>query len=188
MRHSPEFHRAAARRRAVRWPAPRRRRLAPQALFAVRAIAGALGFGWTSADRVAGVRVSAPDPATSARGSEAPLPARRFGLCHRGGGRNCVVDGDTFWLDGEKIRIADIDTPETHPPRCAHEAELGARATRRLQALLSAGPIRLAIADRDTDRYGRKLRVVLRGGESLGGVLVAEGLARPWEGRRRPWC
>ena len=46
----------------------------------------------------------------------------------------------------------------------------------------------LAAADRDTDRYGRKLRVVERDGVSLGETLVAEGLARRWEGRRRPWC
>ncbi|WP_240700159.1 thermonuclease family protein [Sphingomonas gei] len=194
MRHSPEFHReAAARRHAVRWrDAPRRRRATPQGVLAVLAIAGALGFGWTSADRFAGARPAAAPAVDAAPAlaldAEAPLPARAFGLCHSGGGRDCVVDGDTFWIDGEKIRIADIDTPETHPPRCALEAELGAQATRRLRALLSAGPITLAMADRDTDRYGRKLRVVLRGGESLGGMLVAEGLARPWEGRRRPWC
>ena len=47
------------------------------------------------------------------------LAARQFGLCHSGGGANCVVDGDTFWIDGTKIRIADIDAPETHPARCA---------------------------------------------------------------------
>ena len=51
--------------------------------------------------------------------------ATRFSLCHTGGGGNCVVDGDTFWCNGQKIRIADIDTPETHPARCAAEAELG---------------------------------------------------------------
>ena len=112
----------------------------------------------------------------------------RFGLCHTGGGTNCVVDGDTFWMAGEKIRIADIDTPETHPSRCALEADLGGRATLRLQALLNAGPVTLAMIDRDTDRYGRKLRVVERGGQSLGDTLVAEGLARPWTGRRMPWC
>ncbi|WP_260599705.1 thermonuclease family protein [Sphingomonas endolithica] len=112
----------------------------------------------------------------------------RFGLCFTGGGQNCVVDGDTFWMAGEKIRIADIDTPETHPSRCALEADLGGKATLRLQALLNAGPVTLASADRDTDRYGRKLRIVERGGESLGDTLVAEGLARPWAGRRRPWC
>lgn len=111
-----------------------------------------------------------------------------FGFCHSGGGLNCVVDGDTFWLRGEKIRIADIDAPETHPPRCAAEAGKGAAATRRLQALLSAGPFALESVDRDTDRYGRKLRVVTRGGESLGGVLVSEGLARWYQGGRQPWC
>jgi endonuclease YncB( thermonuclease family) len=42
--------------------------------------------------------------------------------------------------------------------------------------------------DRDTDRYGRRLRVVTRGGESLGGVLVNEGLARWYGGGRRSWC
>lgn len=114
---------------------------------------------------------------------------RHFSLCFRGGGRNCVVDGDTLWLDGAKIRVADIDTPETHPPRCAREAELGRRATERLQALLNAGPFSVEEAgDRDTDRYGRQLRVLTRKGDSLGDQLVREGLARPWEGKRRPWC
>lgn len=99
-----------------------------------------------------------------------------------------VIDGDTFRYAGETIRIADIDTPETHPPRFAEEAALGARATRRLEALLAQGPFELHPADRDEDRYGRKLRVVVRDGQSLGGVLVAEGLGREWTGRRMPWC
>jgi micrococcal nuclease len=112
----------------------------------------------------------------------------RFGLCHSGGGTNCVVDGDTFWFQGEKYRIADIDTPETHPARCAEEAALGEAATDRLQQWLNDGAFTLESAGRDADRYGRKLRVPTRGGESVGTVLVDEGLARPWEGRRRPWC
>ena len=91
-------------------------------------------------------------------------------------------------MDGEKIRVADIDTPETHPPRCEREAELGRRATLRLQELLNAGPVALESSGRDIDRYGRKLRIVTRGGQSLGTVLVAEGLARRWDGARHPWC
>lgn len=116
-----------------------------------------------------------------------PLSAS-FALCHSGGGRNCVVDGDTFWFRGEKIRIADIDTPETHGPRCAAEAALGAQATTRLHKLLNDGPFSLESAGRDTDRYGRRLHIVTRRGESIGEQLVAAGLARPWEGARRPWC
>src|SRR3546814_12312708 len=83
-----------------------------------------------------------------------------------------------------KVRVADIDAPETHPSRCAEEARLGKAATERLRALLDAGPVTLVTADRDVDRYGRKLRIVERDGRSLGAVLVREGLAREWGGRR----
>ena len=102
---------------------------------------------------------------------------------------NCVVDGDTFWLQSVKIRIADIDTPEIGEPKCEAELALGKRATQRMRELLNAGPFELeAWPDRDEDQYGRKLRVVVRGGQSLGNVLVSEGLARTWTGRREPWC
>lgn len=121
-------------------------------------------------------------------GADAVTGSARFGFCHTGGGANCVVDGDTFWMGGEKIRVADIDAPETHPSRCAEEERLGSAATQRLQALLNAGPVTLESIDRDIDRYGRKLRLVTRGGKSLGGMLVDEGLARPWVGHREPWC
>ena len=101
-----------------------------------------------------------------------------------------MVDGDTLYYEGAKIRIADIDTPETHPPRCEAEAVKGAAATQRLQQLVSAGPFTLKPNPdgRDEDRFGRKLRIVTRGGESLGGVLVGEGLARWYAGGRRGWC
>ena len=98
-----------------------------------------------------------------------------------------IVDGDTFWLGEDKIRIADIDTPEFRG-RCPEERALAARATRRMETLLHAGPFELHTVDRDEDRYGRKLRVVTRDGRSLGDILVAEGLARTWTGRREPWC
>ncbi|MGZ8346984.1 MAG: thermonuclease family protein, partial [Allosphingosinicella sp.] len=99
-----------------------------------------------------------------------------------------VIDGDTIDVDGVRIRIAGIDTPETHPARCRYEAELGARATRRLAALLGEGEFELVPIGRDEDRYGRKLREIVRDGVSLGDVLVAEGLARPYGNGRRPWC
>lgn len=123
----------------------------------------------------------------SAPASGSDQLSARFGFCHSGG-VNCVVDGDTFWFGGDKYRIADIDAPETHGPRCAAEGVLGARATTRLQDLLNAGPFTLESGDRDADRYGRALRVVSRDGASIGGILVTEGLARTWDGARHPWC
>ena len=116
-------------------------------------------------------------------------PARTFAPCTSGTRVTCVVDGDTFWLSGEKIRIADINAPETGHPGCAGEAALGMAATRRLTDLLNAGGFTLQPwPGRDRDRYGRALRVVIRGRQSIGAVLVAEGLAEYWTGRRRDWC
>lgn len=112
----------------------------------------------------------------------------RFERCFIGGGYNCVVDGDTFWYRGARVRMADIDAPETHPARCTREAELGHRATLRLQELLNQGPFTLEAIDQDHDQYGRQLRIVMRDGGSLGSQLVNEGLARRWTGHREPWC
>jgi endonuclease YncB( thermonuclease family) len=50
---------------------------------------------------------------------------------------NCVVDGDTFWLNGEKIRISDIDTPEISKADCPEELRLAADATAMLINLLN---------------------------------------------------
>jgi endonuclease YncB( thermonuclease family) len=146
---------------------------------------GLLG-GWLAAGGLAWVEQVRRDPPEFA--ASADLLSARFGFCPEGDSPDCVVDGDTFWFKGAKYRIADIDAPETHGPACAEEGALGARATRRLRALLDAGPFSLARGDRDTDFYGRALRIVVRDGQSIGDMLVAEGLARRWDGRRHPWC
>jgi len=85
----------------------------------------------------------------------------RFPICGNGARANCVVDGDTFWYRGDKIRISDNQGA----------FELG-----------------LDPSGRDSDRYGRKLRTINRDGESLGGRLVDEGPAEHWKGRRSSWC
>ncbi|MEG3171103.1 thermonuclease family protein [Sphingomonas sp. ZB1N12] len=138
----------------------------------------------------AGVASAASTAAAAASALSGGKPvSARFTICGRAKRINCMVDGDTFWMAGTKIRIADIDTPETHPPRCAREARLGRAATVKMQGMLNAGPFKLAPIKRDVDRYGRKLRIVERGGVSLGALLVRQGLARRYGGgKRSPWC
>ncbi|WP_127143848.1 thermonuclease family protein [Pelagibacterium montanilacus] len=112
----------------------------------------------------------------------------RFGPCTSRGG-SCVIDGDTIRIDGVSVRIADIDTPEVRDYQCESEKALGDAATERMISLVSSGPFEMVReGSRDTDRYGRKLRVLERDGQSLGMILVDEGLARPWGGRREGWC
>lgn len=132
---------------------------------------------------------ASPTDGAGVTGGTAGAVTAQFARCRRGHVGDCVVDGDTFKFAGETIRIADIDTPETHPPRCAREARLGERATVRIQELLNAGPVTIAPYKRPHDRYGRRLALVTRGGASLGERLVAEGLARRYDGgHRRGWC
>jgi len=111
-----------------------------------------------------------------------------FGRCGTGSRFTCVVDGDTLWYKGDRIRIADIDAPEVSNPQCARELNLGEQATARMIALLNAGPISLQTTDTEYDRYGRRLLKVTRGGKSLGAILVREGLAERWGGPRIDWC
>ncbi|NKK03323.1 thermonuclease family protein [Rhizobium leguminosarum bv. viciae] len=115
-------------------------------------------------------------------------PSEVFSVCGNGQRITCVVDGDTFWFRGEKIRIADIDTPELSPSRCRRERERGLAAKQRLLDILNSGPLSFKVGARDEDRFGRKLRIVYRDRRSVGDILVAEGLARKWQGSRRSWC
>ncbi len=131
--------------------------------------------------------LSGSGPSTSAAVAGDPLHGS-FGICFGPARYTCVVDGDTIWFEGRKIRIADINTPEISKPGCAYEERLGQKAKVRLQALLNEGNFALQSIDRDQDQYGRDLRIITRGGESLGEILVAEGLAERWQGYRRNWC
>ncbi len=91
-------------------------------------------------------------------------------------------DGDTFRAT---FRIANIDTPEIKG-ECDAERQLAQRAKVFTERFLAQGNIE--IRQSGIDRYGRVLAVVSREGSDLGEALIAEGLARPWKGKREQWC
>jgi len=116
------------------------------------------------------------------------IAAAALAICPPTGVRSdCVVDGDTVWFGRTKVRIENIDTPEIGQAKCAYERKLGERARDRLLAILSAGAYRVIYSGR-SDRFGRPLVRIAIDGKDVGDQLVAEGLARKWEGRRRSWC
>ena len=120
--------------------------------------------------------------------------AESFTRCGPGRGSACVIDGDTFKLGERKVRIIGIDAPETHPARCPEEARLGEQATDMLLGLLNQGPFEMvAPIYRDSDGYGRDLRVVRRtlpGGrtQSIAEEMRNSGLAHRYTGFKTGWC
>jgi endonuclease YncB( thermonuclease family) len=117
-----------------------------------------------------------------------------FTRCGPGRGHACVIDGDTFKLGERKIRVIGIDTPETHPPRCAEEARLGELATAELQRLLNQGPFEMVGRFDDMqDRYGRDLRLIRRklpdgSYQNIADKMRASGLAHRYLGFKTGWC
>lgn len=101
-----------------------------------------------------------------------------------------VTDGDTFRLtSGERIRIANIDAPETRSgqARCKRELARGAAATQRARALLDHKAVTF---ERTGRSYNRTVARVRLNGRDLGETLVTMGIAKPWL-RRQPkpdWC
>ena len=85
-----------------------------------------------------------------------------------------IGDGDTLRLrDGSRIRtvrLACIDAPETS------QAPQGASARAALQALAPVGSA-LELRIQTTDRYGRSVAELFRGGRNLNQALVASGAA-----------
>ena len=112
-----------------------------------------------------------------------------FVRCGSGPNRACVHDGDTFRIDGRKIRLLGIDAPELADPQCAAERQLAERSARRLLVLLNEGPFDMVTDIReDRDQYGRELKRLERDGQWIGDRLIDEGLAQPYLGRKGDWC
>lgn len=102
------------------------------------------------------------------------------------GNRIYVIDGDTIRLpSGERVRILNIDAPETIRARCEAEAALGYRAKERLARLLAGARVTLDRCDgsRCTDSNGRTLARVQANGRDVGEALIREGLATLWPER-----
>lgn len=142
--------------------------------------------------------VAASDPYAEARLSQAILNAQTgeratidaasllSGISVRPGGFRLVGDG-TLQVRGDRIRLADVQLPSVRGA-CPYETDLAGRALRRLGQLLSAGPFQLGEAGGpDADAQGRKLRIATRGGHSIGGMLVRDGLAHDAQAPG-PWC
>jgi endonuclease YncB( thermonuclease family) len=117
-----------------------------------------------------------------------------------------VIDGDTIraYHEPPDVRLVGFNAPETRNAACTAEAELGARATRRLRDLIRAGNLDFtyvrcscppATQGTFSCNYGRDCGTLRANGRDVGAILIEEGLAVPFvcSGDRcprtpRPWC
>lgn len=151
--------------------------LLPVAAVALAALTALWGSG------IAGERERSSAPAGSTTSS-----GLVFGLCSEGGLTNCVQSGDSFYLKGKTVRIADIEAPQLYGAACPKEAELGQASAVKLQQILNSGELELTRTGEDLDRYGFLLRNVSVNGASVAQGMVAARLAREIGDNTRSWC
>jgi endonuclease YncB( thermonuclease family) len=117
-----------------------------------------------------------------------------------------VIDGDTIrvYQKQPNVRLVGFNAPETRRAVCEAEGELGAKATRRLRDLIRDGNLDFEFVacscppgteGTPACNYGRRCGTLKANGRDVGAILIAEGLAVPFqcEATRcpktpRPWC
>ena len=117
-----------------------------------------------------------------------------------------VIDADTVQVYRQRpnVRLVGFNAPEIHNAACPAEADLGARATRRLRELVRAGGLEFEYVRCSCPEgtqgtfacnYGRSCGSLRTNGRDVGSILIAEELAVPFvcgptrcPATPRPWC
>jgi micrococcal nuclease len=146
-------------------------------VIGVLAIAGALTAAVIG---ISAVTLFKTDPAAAAADT-------RFGQCYNGG-TNCVVDGGTIYVRGNKLAIAGIYAPQIQDARCDAERSKGIDASIMLAGLLNGGTV--MVGPTFTDDFGRSVRSVSVRGKDVGKAMIDAGAARKADPERKlkGWC
>jgi endonuclease YncB( thermonuclease family) len=100
-----------------------------------------------------------------------------------------VVDGDTVRRGLTTYRLYGIDAPETRRAKCSEERALGLAASKRVQGLIASAQRSELMPKGGREKYGRTLAHLFADGHNVGDILLTEGLALPYFGKRKPdWC
>jgi endonuclease YncB( thermonuclease family) len=118
------------------------------------------------------------DPAADARYAQ-------FNQCYVAAGPNCVLDGGTIYVGGQRIEIAGLEAPKINDSKCDQEHDRGIQAATELALLLNSGPVTVDAPFRD--QSGRVVRKVEVKGRDVALRMVDQDLAHQ-AGSGLLWC
>jgi endonuclease YncB( thermonuclease family) len=116
---------------------------------------------------------------------EADARASQFSQCYNAQGPNCVADGGTIYVGGERIEIAGVDAPKIADATCEGEHDRGIEAATGLAMLLNSGQV--TIGEPFRDQSGRLVRKVEVKGRDVAPKMVDQDLAHE-AGSGLGWC
>ena len=123
------------------------------------------------------IGVAAVIASVAAPGSVIVGGSGSFALCARANQQNCVIDGDTIELRGERIRFHGIDAPESRQT-CLARGEVwrcGQKAALALADFIGRSPV--SCEEQGTDRYGRTIAACHVRGDDVERWMVLNGWA-----------
>ena len=144
-------------------------------------IAGILIFGMLMAAGVIALSIFTvfrDDPAADAR-------AAQFNQCYAAAGPNCVLDGDTIYVGGQRVEIAGMEAPKISDAGCDVERDRGIQAATELALLLNSGPVTVGAPFRDST--GRTVSKVEVRGRDVALKMIGQDVAHEANSGLR-WC
>lgn len=185
-RHTAKLRKSRIRREPVRLSSDPRKERKVEAISLERQLWG----GVTGILLIAGALVALAVGISIATFSNydaaaAAAEAARFGQCYNSAGPNCVLDGDTIYVEREKVRIAELEVPKIQGAQCPDERSRGIDAALRVAELLNSGKVTLSAPIQTSSGTLRKVFV---NGDDVAPTMIASGLARPSGGDEPGWC
>ena len=120
------------------------------------------------------------DPAAEA------ADAVQFGQCYNSDGRDCVLTGDTIYVDHQRVQIAGIEAPGIVGAGCSQEKDRGIAAAVGLSGLLQSGEV--TVSPTFLDEYGRAVSKVQVKGQDVAEKMLNYSFVRRYTGEKQKWC
>lgn len=145
-------------------------------------VAGIILFAILVAVAIIGISIATithQDPRAAAH-------AAQFGQCYNSGVDECVLDGDTIYVGGQRVDVAGIVAPAIQGAKCSDERTRGIESALKLADLLNSGKVTLGDTVRDSD--GTLRRRVAVDGKDVAAAMIDAGVTQDRGSGQPDWC